>query len=135
MSAYHMSMQAHGLPLYLVENPCASCDSELHPLGPKICGCGIESKTIQLGDGTLKEEHFMWIDAPPPEPKVKCLYHLCREGCPVLGDWVLREMIEEWKAIYDSPFLAEIVAERENNKKIGVYHAHNTTIAKLLLAL
>ncbi|KAF9067757.1 hypothetical protein BDP27DRAFT_1328389, partial [Rhodocollybia butyracea] len=90
--SYSSSMDAHGLPLYLVETPRDPCDSELHHLGPKLCGCGVQSRMIQLEDGKTREEHFVWIKGPsPPEPKVRCLHYPCRKECSVPGDWVLKE--------------------------------------------
>ncbi|KAF9069632.1 hypothetical protein BDP27DRAFT_1325108 [Rhodocollybia butyracea] len=97
-------------------NPLWSCDSNLHHIGPKLCGCGIFSKEVQLQDGTSQVQHFVWTEGPlPPEPKVECLHHPCRKECPVPGDWVLKEMAEEYTELFgrDDALLVEFVAERE----------------------
>ncbi|KAF9073536.1 hypothetical protein BDP27DRAFT_1318445 [Rhodocollybia butyracea] len=89
--AYSTSMEASGRPIR-APIPCSHCVSKLHDLGLKICGCA----------------------QPPPEPKVKPLFHPCRKGCPVLGDWVLKLTIAHWaQRNLDRHFLANLMAEQE----------------------
>ncbi|KAF9061313.1 hypothetical protein BDP27DRAFT_1429126 [Rhodocollybia butyracea] len=117
-TAYSDSMEAHGRP-NLVQTPCDPCDSKAHHLGAKTCGCGIQSKVIQLEDGTSQTKHFAWTEAPPPpEPKVKCLFHPCRKACPVPGDWVLLLTIRFWVKKYSGVsasrgLLSDLLADRE----------------------
>ncbi|KAF9073571.1 hypothetical protein BDP27DRAFT_1417050 [Rhodocollybia butyracea] len=111
--AYSDSMEAHGRP-NLVQTPCGPSDSKVHHLGPKSCGCGIQSKVNQLEDGTSQTEHFAWTEAPPPpEPKVKCLFKPCRKDCPVPADWVLLLTVKFWARRYNGNPLIDLLVERE----------------------
>ncbi|KAF9064720.1 hypothetical protein BDP27DRAFT_1468643 [Rhodocollybia butyracea] len=98
-TAYSDSMEAHGRP-NLVQTPCDPCDSKAHHLGPKTCGCGIESKVIQLEDGNSQTKHFVWTEAPPPLS--------LKKGCPVPGDWVLLLTIRFWVKKFPASPLPEV---------------------------